>query len=149
MKAVFYNFAPIFRHLSCNKTIVIMRQVIYTSLAPAPIGPYSQAIKGGGLIFISGQIAINPDTGMLIDTDDIKEETKQVMQNLEAILKEAGSNLSKVLKCSIFLIDMGQFTHVNEVYGSYFQEEPPARETVEVSGLPKGVRVEISAIALP
>jgi 2-iminobutanoate/2-iminopropanoate deaminase len=119
--------------------------IIKTDNAPAPIGPYNQAVQFGNMLFISGQIALDPATGSLVQTD-IKAETEQVMQNLKAILSEAGMDFGNVLKTSIFLMDMGQFAAVNEIYGSYFTALPPARETVQVAGLPKGVNVEISMI---
>ena len=122
------------------------KKIIRTDNAPAPIGPYSQAIQFGNMLFISGQIAIDPRTGTLVQ-DDIKIETHQVMSNLKAILQEAGMDFGNVLKSTIFLMDMGQFAEVNEVYGSYLGEGAPARETVQVAGLPKGVKVEISMIA--
>lgn len=122
------------------------KEVIYSGEAPAPIGPYSQAIKTGGLLFVSGQIAIEKSSGQL-RTVDIETETRQVMYNLGEILKAAGMTFSNVVKCSIFLRDMGQFSTVNEIYASYFGNMPPARETVEVSRLPKDVNVEISCIA--
>lgn len=122
------------------------KEVIYSGEAPAPIGPYSQAIKAGGLLFVSGQIAIEKSSGQL-RTVDIETETRQVMYNLGEILKAAGMTFSNVVKCSIFLRDMGQFATVNEIYASYFGTLPPARETVEVSRLPKDVNVEISCIA--
>ena len=124
------------------------KQVVLTAAAPAPIGPYSQAIAANGMLYVSGQIAIIPETGQLIQTDNVAEETRQVMQNLGAVLEAGGSNFDHVVKCGIFLADMNDFGAVNEVYGAYFTSDPPARETVEVSRLPKGVRVEISAIAL-
>lgn len=122
------------------------KKIIRTDNAPAPIGPYNQAVQFGNMLFVSGQIAIDPKTGELY-TGDIQTETKLVMENLKAILTEAGMDFSNVLKSTIFLMDMGQFAHVNEVYGSYFSENPPARETVQVAGLPKGVKVEISVVA--
>jgi 2-iminobutanoate/2-iminopropanoate deaminase len=122
------------------------KKIIRTENAPAPIGPYNQAIQFGDLLFISGQIAIDPKTGNLVQ-DDIKTETHQVMKNLKAILEETGMDFSNVIKSTIFLMDMGQFTLINEVYGSYIGEGAPARETVQVAGLPKGVKVEISMIA--
>jgi len=122
------------------------KKIIRTDNAPAPIGPYSQAVQFGNMLFISGQIPLDPQTGKLMQ-DDIKAETIQVMKNLEAILAEAGMTFDNVLKTSIFLMDMGQFAQVNEVYGGYFKDAPPARETVQVSGLPKGVNVEISMVA--
>ncbi|MEP7278999.1 MAG: RidA family protein [Bacteroidota bacterium] len=120
--------------------------VINTGSAPAPIGPYSQAIQFGNLLFISGQVAINPTTGN-IDAGDIVGETHQVMQNLEAILTQAGMDFNHVLKTTIFLSDMTHFAAVNEVYGKYFSGAFPARETVAVKGLPKNVQVEISMTA--
>jgi 2-iminobutanoate/2-iminopropanoate deaminase len=122
------------------------KRIIRTNQAPAPIGPYSQAIQFGNMLFISGQIPIDPATGNLV-SGSVKDETHQVMKNLDAILKEAGMVFSNVIKTSIFLMDMGQFADVNEVYGSYLGSGAPARETVQVAGLPKGVKVEISMIA--
>jgi 2-iminobutanoate/2-iminopropanoate deaminase len=122
------------------------REVITSSQAPAPIGPYSQAVRSGSFVFVSGQIALDPATGGLVK-GDIARETEQVMKNLEAILKAAGLDFSKVVKTTIFLKDMGTFPQVNEIYGKYFPGMPPARETVEVSRLPKDVNVEISCIA--
>ncbi len=122
------------------------KKIIRTDKAPAPIGPYNQAVQYGDMLFISGQIALDPDSGELVQTN-ILAETQQVMENLKAILSQAGMDFSNVLKTTIFLIDMGQFAQVNEVYGSYFSTAAPARETVQVSGLPKGVNVEISMIA--
>jgi 2-iminobutanoate/2-iminopropanoate deaminase len=122
------------------------KEVINSPAAPEPIGPYSQAIRSNGTLYISGQIAIDQSTGMLI-TDNIEEETHQVMRNLNAILGEAGLTFSDIVKCSIFIKDMDQFSAINAVYATYFSENPPARETVEVVRLPKDVNVEISAIA--
>lgn len=123
-----------------------MKTVINTTNAPAPIGPYSQAISAGNFVFVSGQVAINPGTGELI-LDDIKTETKQVMENIKSILIEAGIDFSNIVKTSIFLKDMQSFSQVNEVYGTYFKDHFPARETVQVAGLPKNVNVEISVTA--
>ncbi len=123
------------------------KTVIYSPKAPEPIGPYSQAIKAGNLLFVSGQIALQQKTGILV-TGNIKEETAQVMRNLADILEAGGLNFTHVVKCTIFLKDMGNFPAVNEVYGSQFAKEPPARETVEVSRLPKDANVEISCIAV-
>lgn len=120
--------------------------IINSPKAPAPIGPYSQAVKSGNTLYVSGQIPIDQSTGNLIESS-IEEETEQVMKNLGYILEEAGLTFENVLKCSIFVSDMGNFSRINEVYSRYFTENPPARETVEVSGLPKGVNVEISCIA--
>ena len=122
------------------------KQIIKTSNAPDPIGPYSQAVKAGGLLFISGQVAFKPGTSELI-TADISMETEQVMNNLKAILTEAGLGFEHVVKTTIFLKDMNLFVPVNEVYGKFFETDFPARETVAVKGLPKDVNVEISMIA--
>ena len=125
-----------------------MKTIINTPNAPAPIGPYNQAILVGNTLYTSGQIAINPKTGDLV-LSDIRLETKQVMENLKAVLSAAGMNFENVIKTSIFISDMHNFSKINEVYGSYFNETTaPARETVEVSNLPKFVNVEISMIAL-
>ena len=123
------------------------KEIIYSDQAPEPIGPYSQAVKAGNMLFVSGQIAINRTTGVIINSS-IPDETDQVMANLEVILKKAGANFNNVVKCTIFLKDMNSFPVVNEVYGKYFSANPPARETVEVSRLPKDVNVEISCIAI-
>jgi 2-iminobutanoate/2-iminopropanoate deaminase len=123
-----------------------MKKTIYTKNAPEPIGPYSQATMYGNMLYVSGQIAINPATSELV-MDSIEAETHQVMRNLQAILSECNLTFDNVLKCSIFLSDMGNFAKVNAVYGEYFKSNPPARETVEVSCLPKSVNVEISVIA--
>ena len=124
-----------------------MKTIIKTKNAPAPIGPYNQAIKAGGMLYISGQIAIIPLSGEL-DLSNIQNETHQVMKNLQAILSEAGLTFEHVVKTSIFLKDMNQFAEVNDIYGTYFKSEFPARETVQVSCLPKNVNVEISMIAV-
>ena len=121
--------------------------IINTPDAPAPIGPYNQSVLAGNLFFISGQICLDPKTGELIN-GDIKEETTQVMKNLQAILREGGMGFGDVAKCTIFVKDLNNFAKINEIYGSYFVFNPPARETVEVSRLPKDVNVEISAIAV-
>lgn len=124
-----------------------MKSIIQTNQAPAPIGPYSQAVQAGNMLFISGQIAIDPTTNELISCG-VKEEAQQVMKNLEAVLKTAGYTFENIVKTSIFLSDMNHFSIVNEVYGSYFNSDFPARETVAVLGLPKNVNVEISVIAV-
>ena len=123
-----------------------MKTIINTNNAPSPIGPYSQAVQFGNMLFVSGQIAINPTTGEL-DLSNIENETHQVMKNIGAILTEAGIDYSHIIKTGIFLKDMNQFAAVNEVYGSYFSSDFPARETVQVSRLPKDVNVEISVVA--
>ncbi|RYE22016.1 MAG: RidA family protein [Sphingobacteriales bacterium] len=122
------------------------KKIIQTKNAPAPIGPYNQAVQFGNMLFVSGQIAIDAQSGELIK-GDVKTETTIVMQNLNGILQEAGMDFSNVLKTTIFLTTMDSFAAVNEVYGNYFGENAPARETVAVVGLPKGVNVEISVIA--
>ncbi|MEZ4971045.1 MAG: RidA family protein [Flavobacteriaceae bacterium] len=125
-----------------------MKKIITTTNAPAPIGPYNQAILAGNTLYISGQIPIDPKTGDLV-SGDIKKETEQSMQNLKAILTEAGMTFENVVKSSIFVKDMHQFSQINEVYGAYFDADTaPARETVEVANLPKFVNVEISMIAI-
>ena len=123
-------------------------KIVNTENAPAPIGPYSQSVLVNGTLYVSGQIPLDPNTGELV-SGSIEDETKQVMKNLEAILTAAGASFANVAKCSIFVKNMGDFSRINEIYGQYFKENPPARETVEVSGLPKGVNVEISCIAIP
>ncbi len=123
-----------------------MKEIINSSKAPAPIGPYSQAIKAGNTLYVSGQIPIDQEKDLLIE-GSIEDETEQVMKNIGFILEEAGLSFQHVLKCSIFVSSMDNFARINAVYGKYFLENPPARETVEVSGLPKGVNVEISCIA--
>ncbi|MFD1095956.1 RidA family protein [Salegentibacter chungangensis] len=125
-----------------------MKKIITTKNAPAPIGPYNQAILTGNTLYISGQIAINPETGEL-ETNELAQETKRVMENLKAILNEAEMDFENVIKTSIFISDMNNFAKINEVYSSYFDADTaPARETVEVANLPKFVNVEISAIAV-
>lgn len=123
------------------------KQVIKTANAPAPIGPYNQAIKANGFVFLSGQVAFDPATGALVQ-DSIAAETHQVMKNIEAVLKEAKLSFDHIVKTTIFLSDMQLFAEVNEVYGTYFNGDFPARETVAVKGLPRGVNVEISMTAV-
>ena len=122
------------------------KEIINTTHAPKPIGPYSQAVMAGNMLFVSGQIAINPETNLMV-TSNIEEETKQVMANIKGILTEAGLDFSCVMKTTIFVKDLNNFAKINEIYGSYFTSEFPARETVEVSRLPKDANVEISVIA--
>lgn len=125
-----------------------MKTIITTSKAPAPIGPYSQAVLSGNTLYTSGQIAFNPETMALV-LDDIKTETKQVMENMKEVLLAAGMTFEHVIKTSIFISDMDNFSQINEVYGNYFNEATaPARETVQVARLPKDVNVEISMIAV-
>lgn len=124
-----------------------MKTVINTTNAPEPIGPYNQAIVAGGLIFVSGQIPLDHTTGNLI-TDDVTAATKLVLNHIKSILNAAGADFSHIVKTSIFLKDMNDFAKVNEVYGTYFTADFPARETVQVAALPKGVQVEISVIAV-
>lgn len=124
-----------------------MKKTIHTSNAPAPLGPYSQAVSAGGFLFVSGQIALNPESGEL-DLTTIEQETHQVMRNLKSVLLEAGLGFEHVVKTTIFLADMNDFATVNKAYGEYFSDQFPARETVQVSVLPKNVNVEISVIAL-
>jgi 2-iminobutanoate/2-iminopropanoate deaminase len=124
-----------------------MREVVSTKDAPQAIGPYSQAIKANGLVFTSGQIAIDPATQQVV-AGDVAAQTDRVLRNLSEILEAAGSGLGKVVRCSVFLKDMNDFAAMNQVYGKYFSSSPPARSTVEVARLPKDVLVEIDVIAL-
>lgn len=123
------------------------KKIISTENAPQAIGPYSQAVQAGNLLFVSGQIALEPQTGELVQ-GDVKTQTKRVMENLKGVVEAAGASLGQIVKCTIFLKSMDDFATVNEIYGSYFQSDPPARATVAVSTLPKNVDVEIDAIAL-
>ena len=124
-----------------------MKKAIQIPGAPAPIGPYSQAIVSGDTVYVSGQIPLNPFTGEL-EVGSIEDATHQILKNIESLLKEAGLTLNNIVKCSIFMTDLGQFSEMNAVYGSYFQDVPPARETVQVSKLPMNVPIEISCIAV-
>ena len=124
-----------------------MKQIIETTNAPKAIGPYSQAISAAGMIFASGQIPIDPSTGEFV-SGGIAEQTEQVLKNLSAVLEAAGTDLSNVVKTTVFLADMKDFVEMNKVYGQYFVSEPPARATVEAAGLPRDALVEIEAIAL-
>ena len=123
-----------------------MKDVVFTDKAPKPIGPYSQAVKLGGFVFVSGQIPIDPRTGEVIK-GGIKEQTRQVLENVKAILEAAGLTMDDVVMSFVFLADMSEFGDFNEVYSQYFREKPPARVTVAVKSLPKDVRVEIAVIA--
>lgn len=125
-----------------------MKKILFTDKAPAPIGPYNQAVLVGNTLYTSGQIALNPETMELV-LDDIETETQQVMENMKAVLVAANMTFENVVKTTIFIMNMGDFANINSVYGSYFDEATaPARETVQVAGLPKGVNVEISMIAV-
>jgi 2-iminobutanoate/2-iminopropanoate deaminase len=124
-----------------------VKQIVATDEAPRAIGPYSQAVVAGGLVFASGQIPLDSRTGEFV-AGGIREQTEQVMRNLSAVLQAAGSGLERVLKATVYLADMADFAEMNEVYGSFFREEPPARSTVQAARLPRDARVEIDVIAL-
>jgi 2-iminobutanoate/2-iminopropanoate deaminase len=124
-----------------------MKTIINTTNAPAPIGPYSQAVIAGNFVYVSGQVPINPQTNEVV-SENIKAETIQVMENIKAVLTEAGIGFDNIVKTSIFLTSMQDFAQVNEIYGTYFTSDFPARETIQVSALPKNVNVEISVIAV-
>lgn len=123
------------------------REIVKTGAAPAAIGPYSQAIKAGGIVFLSGQIPLDPTSGEMV-AGDIQVQTRQVLTNIKAVLSAAGSSLERVVKTTVFLTNMDDFPKMNEVYGEFFSTAPPARSTVEVRRLPRGAAVEIEAIAL-
>jgi 2-iminobutanoate/2-iminopropanoate deaminase len=123
-----------------------MKKIIHTDKAPAPVGPYSQAVEAGGFLFCCGQIAINPKTNVVM-TGPVEEQAKQVMENVKAVLEAAGLGLQNVVKTTMYLTNMNDFNTVNEVYGRYFREEPPARTTIAVAALPKGVHVEVEVLA--
>lgn len=123
------------------------REIVKTDAAPQAIGPYSQAIKANGFLFLSGQISLDPRTGQMVG-QDIKTQTKRVMENIKAVLEAAGSSLEKVVKCTVFLRDMNDFGPMNEEYGSYFKELPPARTTVQVAKLPRDALMEVDVIAM-
>jgi 2-iminobutanoate/2-iminopropanoate deaminase len=124
------------------------KTVIFTSLAPAAIGPYSQAIRAGNLLFVSGQVALDPSLGKVIDDKSVAAQTRRVLANVQAILAAAGASLENVVKTTVFLKDMNDFAEMNTVYGEFFRSEPPARATVEVSRLPRDVSIEIDCIAV-
>ena len=124
-----------------------MREIVKTEGAPAAIGPYSQAVRAGGFVFASGQIPLDPKTGQFVE-GGVREQTEQVLRNLAAVLEAAGSGLARVVKTTVFLADMDDFAAMNEVYGRYFAEDPPARATVEAARLPRDARVEIEVVAL-
>ncbi len=123
------------------------KRVIRTDAAPAAIGPYSQAIAAGNLVFVSGQIPLDPATGEVVP-GSVEDQVRRILDNLGAILKAAGSGMDRVVRTTVFMADLGEFPRMNEIYRGYFASDPPARSTVEVSALPKGVRVEIDAIAM-
>jgi 2-iminobutanoate/2-iminopropanoate deaminase len=124
-----------------------MKKIISTNEAPAAVGPYSQAVRAGGMVFCAGQIPLDPKSGQIV-TGDISAQTRRVMDNITAVLKADGLTFDNIVKTTIFLVDLNDFQIVNEIYGSYFKQAPPARSTVQVSALPKGARVEIEVIAL-
>ncbi len=124
-----------------------MKKIVSTKEAPAAVGPYSQAIRSGALLFCAGQIPLDPQSGQIV-SDDISKQAKRVLENVSAVLRAENLNFSHVVKTTIFLTDMGDFQTVNEIYASYFRDDPPARSTVEVSALPKGAKVEIEVIAV-
>ncbi len=124
------------------------RRVVRTDAAPAAIGPYSQAVVGGGLVYASGQIALDPIRGDLVGAGDAAREAEQVLRNLEAVLRAAGSGLERVLRCEVYLVDLADFAAVNAVYARAFGADPPARVTIQAAALPRGARVEIAAVAL-
>ena len=128
--------------------IARMKKVISTSEAPAAIGPYSQAVRSGNFLFCSGQIPLDPKSGQIV-SGDIATQTRRVLDNVGAVLKAEGLTFENIVKTTIFLTDLGDFQTVNETYGSYFKQQPPARSTVQVSALPKGAKVEIEVIAIP
>jgi 2-iminobutanoate/2-iminopropanoate deaminase len=124
-----------------------MKKIISTSEAPAAIGPYSQAVRSGNFLFCSGQIPLDPKSGQIV-SGDLATQTRRVLDNVEAVLKAEGLTFENIVKTTIFLTDLGDFQTVNEIYGSYFKQQPPARSTVQVSALPKGAKVEIEVIAV-
>jgi 2-iminobutanoate/2-iminopropanoate deaminase len=127
--------------------MTLKREIVSTTDAPAAVGPYSQAVRVGDLVYTAGQIPLVPGTGKLVE-GDIKVQTRQVMQNLSHVLSAAGSSLAQVVKTTIFLADWADFAAVNEVYGSFFKSDPPARSTVQVSALPLGARIEVEVVAI-
>lgn len=124
-----------------------MKTIVQTDKAPAAIGPYSQAVKAGGFVFLSGQVALDPASGQVVE-GDVRAQTERVMKNLQAVLAAAGSSLAAVVKATVFLADMNDFAAMNDVYGRFFSSDPPARATVQAARLPKDVQVEIDLIAL-
>lgn len=124
-----------------------MKEIISTSKAPSAIGPYSQAVKVGNILFISGQIPLDPKSGTMVE-GDIKEQTRRVLENIKGILESIGANLTNVVKTTVFMVDLSEFSEMNEVYKEYFSENPPARSTVQVNALPRNAKIEIEAIAI-
>lgn len=124
-----------------------MKEIISTSKAPSAIGPYSQAVKVGNMLFISGQIPLDPKSGTMVE-GDIKEQTRRVLENIKGILESIGANLTNVVKTTVFMVDLSEFSEMNEVYKEYFSENPPARSTVQVNALPRNAKIEIEAIAI-
>jgi 2-iminobutanoate/2-iminopropanoate deaminase len=139
------SFVDVVRNVFAAK-IGHMKKIISTSEAPAAIGPYSQAVRSGRFLFCSGQIPLDPKSGQII-SDDIAAQTRRVLDNIAAVLRAEGLTFDNVVKTTIFLTDLGDFQTVNEIYGSYFKQDPPARSTVQISALPKGAKVEIEVIA--
>jgi 2-iminobutanoate/2-iminopropanoate deaminase len=125
----------------------VPREIVSTDAAPTAIGPYSQAIRANGFLFLSGQIALDPRTGQLVGTD-VKQQTRQVLDNVRAVLEAAGSSLAQVVKCTVFLADMNDSGPMNEEYGSFFQDQPPARSTLQAARLPRNALIEIEVVAL-
>lgn len=124
------------------------KKTIQTNEAPAAIGPYSQAVRSGGFVFLSGQIALDPASGQLVGAGDVEAETRQVLRNLQAVLAAAGASTDSVVRATIYLVDLSDFTKVNALYGAVFRRDPPARSTVQVAALPRGARVEIDLVAI-
>ncbi|HOJ92258.1 MAG TPA: RidA family protein [Dictyoglomaceae bacterium] len=124
-----------------------MKEIVSTSKAPSAIGPYSQGVKVGNMLFISGQIPLDPVTGNIVE-GDIKEQTKRVLENLKGIIESVGANLSNVVKTTVFMVDLSEFSQMNDIYKEYFAENSPARTTVQVSGLPRSAKIEIEAIVI-
>jgi 2-iminobutanoate/2-iminopropanoate deaminase len=142
-----FCYNPAFVYATKKEVGASVKEIVQTDRAPQAIGPYSQAVKANGLIFASGQIPTDPETGVFVP-GGIVEQTEQVLKNLAAVLEAAGSSLGQVVKTTVFLLDMGEFAQMNEVYGKFFATQPPARATVQAARLPRDARVEIEVIAL-
>lgn len=125
----------------------LAKKIVSSAAAPQAIGPYSQAVERGNLIFLSGQIPLDPASGQIVGAGDIQAQTERVLQNLQAVLREAGLTLADVVRTTVFMVDLAEFPKMNEIYAKYFPQEPPARSTIQVAALPRGARVEIDAIA--